>query len=98
MNAMVALLKRDCTLAMIGMPAEPFAVSAMSLAMGRRSVASSMIGGLRETQEMLDFCATHNIAADIELMAIQQINEAYLRLQRNDVKYRFVIDLASLTG
>jgi uncharacterized zinc-type alcohol dehydrogenase-like protein len=95
-NALVALLKRDCTLAMIGMPAEPFAVSAMGLAFGRRSVASSMIGGLGETQEMLDFCAAHNIAADIELIAIQQINEAYQRLQRNDVKYRFVIDLASL--
>jgi uncharacterized zinc-type alcohol dehydrogenase-like protein len=95
-NALVGLLKRDCTLAMIGMPAEPFAVSAMGLAFGRRSVASSMIGGLSETQEMLDFCATHDIAADIELIAIQQINEAYLRLQRNDVKYRFVIDLASL--
>ena len=95
-NGLVALLKRDCTLAMIGMPAEPFAVSAMSLAFGRRSIASSMIGGLRETQEMLDFCAAHNIVADIERIAIQQINEAYLRLQRNDVKYRFVIDLASL--
>jgi uncharacterized zinc-type alcohol dehydrogenase-like protein len=97
-NSLVALLKRDCTLAMIGMPAEPFSVSAMGLAAGRRSVASSMIGGLRETQEMLDFCATHNIAADIELIAIQQINEAFQRLQRNDVKYRFVIDLASLRG
>ena len=81
---------------MIGMPAEPFAVSAMGLAAGRRRIASSMIGGLRETQEMLDFCAANDIAADIELIAIRQINEAFLRLQRNDVKYRFVIDLASL--
>jgi uncharacterized zinc-type alcohol dehydrogenase-like protein len=95
-NALAALLKRDCTLAMIGMPAQPLAVSAMSLAFGRRSIASSMIGGLRETQEMLDFCAAHKIVAEIEHIAIQQINEAYVRLQRNDVKYRFVIDLASL--
>ncbi|HLZ97865.1 MAG TPA: NAD(P)-dependent alcohol dehydrogenase [Steroidobacteraceae bacterium] len=97
-NALVAMLKRDCTLAMIGMPAQPLAVSAMGLAAGRRSIASSMIGGLRETQEMLDFCATHRIAADIERIEIQQVNEALSRLQRNDVKYRFVIDLASLNA
>ena len=64
----------------------------MGLAAGRRSIASSMIGGLRETQEMLDFCSAHNIAADIELIAIEQINEAFLRLQRNDVKSRSRVD------
>jgi uncharacterized zinc-type alcohol dehydrogenase-like protein len=95
-NALVGMLKRDCTMAMIGMPAEPIAVSSMAMAFGRRRISSSMIGGLRETQEMLDFCAEYNIVADIETIAIQQVNEAYERLLRNDVKYRFVIDLASL--
>lgn len=95
-NAMVGLLKRDCTLVMIGMAAEPVAISSMGLALGRRSIASSMIGGLRETQEMLDFCASHSIVADVEPIAIQQVNDAFERMLRNDVKYRFVIDLASL--
>jgi alcohol dehydrogenase (NADP+) len=95
-NALINLLKRDCTMAMIGMPGEPVAVSSMALTLGRRRLSSSMIGGMRETQEMLDFCAEHNIVADIETIAIQQVNEAYARLLRNDVKYRFVIDLKSL--
>jgi uncharacterized zinc-type alcohol dehydrogenase-like protein len=66
------------------------------LLFGRRNVSGSMIGGIRETQEMLDFCGEHNVTADIEMIGIQQINEAYERLLKNDVKYRFVIDMASL--
>ena len=95
-NSYLALLGRDCTLVQIGMPAQPIAIAAMALARGRKRVASSMIGGLTETQEMLDFCAEHQIVSDIEQIAIQQVNEAYERVLRNDVKYRFVIDLASL--
>jgi uncharacterized zinc-type alcohol dehydrogenase-like protein len=96
LNTYIAMLARDKTLVQIGMPAEPLAISAMALCMGRKRVSSSMIGGLRETQEMLDFCSAHNIACDVESIAIQQVNEAYERVLRNDVKYRFVIDLASL--
>lgn len=95
-NAYLALVRRDRTLVQVGMPAQPIAVAAMSLAYGRKRLSSSMIGGLEETQEMLDFCAEHRIVSDIELIAIQQVNEAYERVLRNDVKYRFVIDLASL--
>jgi uncharacterized zinc-type alcohol dehydrogenase-like protein len=95
-NAYLALLRRDGTLVQIGMPAEPIAIHAMALANGRKRITSSMIGGLRETQEMLDFCAVHNVVSDIEHIAIQQVNEAYERVLRNDVKYRFVIDLSSL--
>lgn len=97
-NAYLGLLGRDRTLVQIGMPARPLAISTMALAYRRARLASSMIGGLRETQEMLDFCAQHNIVSDIEQIAIQQVNEAYERVLRNDVKYRFVIDLASLRG
>jgi uncharacterized zinc-type alcohol dehydrogenase-like protein len=96
LNAYVMLLDRDATLVQLGMPAAPLSVSAMALTMRRRRLASSMIGGLKETQEMLDFCAQHDVVADIERIAIQQVNEAYKRILRNDVKYRFVIDLASL--
>ena len=71
-------------------------VSAFNLIMGRRSLAGSAIGGIPETQEMLDFCAEHGISSDIEMIPIQQINEAYERLLKSDVKYRFVIDMASL--
>lgn len=95
-NEYLALLAPDKTLVQLGMPTAPLAVSAMALCAGRKRLTSSMIGGLRETQEMLDFCATHNLACDIESIAIQQVNEAYERILRNDVKYRFVIDLASL--
>jgi alcohol dehydrogenase (NADP+) len=95
-NAYIALLARDGTLLQMGMPAEPLAVAAMALALRRRRIASSMIGGLAETQEMLDFCGAHGIVADIECIAMQQVHEAYQRVLRNDVKYRFVIDLASL--
>jgi uncharacterized zinc-type alcohol dehydrogenase-like protein len=95
-NAYVKLLKRDGTLTLVGAPEKPFPVSAFSFLMGRRSLAGSAIGGIRETQEMLDFCADHSITADIELISIQQINQAYDRLLKSDVKYRFVIDMASL--
>jgi uncharacterized zinc-type alcohol dehydrogenase-like protein len=95
-NAYIALLGQDSTLLQMGMPAQPLAVHAMGLSWGRRRLSSSMIGGLRETQEMLDFCAEKAIVSDIETIAIQQVNEAYERILRNDVKYRFVIDLESL--
>ena len=77
-------------------PEKPLSVAAFSLIMGRRTLAGSLIGGLAETQEMLDFCAEHGITADVEVIPIQQINEAYERLVKSDVKYRFVIDMASL--
>jgi alcohol dehydrogenase (NADP+) len=95
-NAYLGLLKRDGTLALVGAPEKPFPVSAFNVIMGRRSLAGSAIGGIRETQEMLDFCADHGITSDIERIPIQRINEAYERLLRGDVKYRFVIDMASL--
>jgi uncharacterized zinc-type alcohol dehydrogenase-like protein len=95
-NAYLALLRRDGTLTLVGAPEKPFPVSAFNLIMGRRSLAGSAIGGLRETQEMLDFCAEHGITSDIEIIPIQKINEAYGRLLKGDVKYRFVIDMASL--
>jgi alcohol dehydrogenase (NADP+) len=95
-NAYLGLLKRDGTLALVGAPEKPFPVSVFNLIMGRRSLAGSAIGGIRETQEMLDFCADHGITSDIERIPIQRINEAYERLLKGDVKYRFVIDMASL--
>jgi alcohol dehydrogenase (NADP+) len=90
------LLKRDGTLTLVGAPEKPAPVAAFNLLMGRRRLAGSAIGGIRETQEMLDFCAEHGITSDIELIPIQRINEAYERLLKSDVKYRFVIDMASL--
>jgi uncharacterized zinc-type alcohol dehydrogenase-like protein len=95
-NAYLSLLKRDGTLTLVGAPEKPFPVSAFNFLMGRRSLAGSAIGGIRETQEMLDFSADHGITADIELIRIEQINHAYERLLKSDVKYRFVIDMASL--
>ncbi len=95
-NPYFALLKRDGNLTQVGLPAEPLAVQVGNLIFGRRSFSGSLIGGIKETQEMLDFCGEHNITADIELIPIQKINEAYDRLIKNDVKYRFVIDMASL--
>jgi uncharacterized zinc-type alcohol dehydrogenase-like protein len=95
-NAYLDLLKRDGTLTLVGAPETPLPVAAFSLLFGRRQLAGSIIGGLRETQEMLDFCAEHGITADIEVIPIQKINEAYDRLARSEVKYRFVIDMASL--
>jgi alcohol dehydrogenase (NADP+) len=96
LNAYLKLLKRDGTLTLVGAPDKPATVDAFNLLMGRRRIAGSAIGGIKETQEMLDFCAEHGITADIELIKIRQINEAYERLLRSDVKYRFVIDMASL--
>ncbi len=81
---------------LVGAPEKPSPVSPFNLIMGRRSLSGSAIGGIRETQEMLDFCGENGITSDIELIPIQQINEAYERLLKGDVKYRFVIDMASL--
>ena len=95
-NAYINLLKRDGTLTLVGAPEKPMPVSAFGFLMGRRSLAGSAIGGIRETQEMLDFCGENGITADIELIPMQKVNEAYERLLKSDVKYRFVIDMASL--
>ncbi|MDB5245951.1 MAG: NAD(P)-dependent alcohol dehydrogenase [Segetibacter sp.] len=95
-NAYLNLLRVDGSLALVGAPEHPLPVAAFSLIPYRRSFAGSMIGGIAETQEMLDFCGKHNIVSDIEMINIQQINEAYDRLLKGDVKYRFVIDMASL--
>ena len=95
-NAYLLMLKRDGNLTQVGVPAEPLSVEVGSLIFGRRNFSGSLIGGLKETQEMLDFCGKHNITSDIELIPIQKINEAYDRLVKSDVKYRFVIDMASL--
>jgi uncharacterized zinc-type alcohol dehydrogenase-like protein len=95
-NAYLRLLKRDGTLTLVGAPEKPLPISAFDLLFRRRQFAGSIIGGIRETQEMLDFCAEHGISSDIELIRIQQINEAYERMLKSDVKYRFVIDMASL--
>jgi alcohol dehydrogenase (NADP+) len=95
-NAYLMLLRPDGTLTLVGAPEKPLPVAAFSLIMGRRSLAGSNIGGIAETQEMLDFCGQHNITADVEVIPIQKVNEAYDRLLRSDVKYRFSIDMASL--
>ena len=96
LNAYLDLLKLDGTLTMVGAPPNPLPVSVGSLLFRRRRLAGSIIGGLRQTQEMLDFCGEHGITSDIEMIKIHQINEAYERLLKSDVKYRFVIDMASL--
>ena len=90
------LLKRDATMVQVGAPEHPLPISVFPLLMRRRSFAGSMIGGIKETQEMLDFCGKHNITADVEMINIQQINEAYERMLKSDVKYRFCIDMKSL--
>jgi uncharacterized zinc-type alcohol dehydrogenase-like protein len=95
-NAYIDLLERDGNLTLVGAPAEPLDVTAFSLIMRRRSLSGSAIGGIAETQEMLDFCGKHNITADVEVIPIQKVNEAYERLLKSDVKYRFSIDMASL--
>lgn len=97
-NAYLALLRVDGSLALVGAPEHPLPVSAFSLIPGRKSLSGSMIGGIAETQEMLDFCGEHNITSDIEMIDIKQINEAYERLLKGDVRYRFVIDMKSLTS
>jgi uncharacterized zinc-type alcohol dehydrogenase-like protein len=95
-NAYVQLLRRDGNLTLVGAPEKPLALSAFGLIFGRRSVSGSPIGGLAETQEMLDFCGQHGITADVEVIPMQKVNEAYARMLRSDVKYRFSIDMASL--
>jgi uncharacterized zinc-type alcohol dehydrogenase-like protein len=95
-NAYIQLLRRDGNITLVGAPEKPIPLSAFGLLFGRRSVSGSLIGGLAETQEMLDFCGDHNITADVEVIPIQKVNEAYERLLKSDVKYRFSIDLASL--
>ena len=96
LNAYIALLGRDGNLTLVGAPEKPLPVSAFALLFGRRSLSGSLIGGIKETQEMLDFCGEHGITSDVEVIPIQQINEAYERMTRSDVKYRFSIDMASL--
>lgn len=95
-NAYLSLLKRDGGLTLVGAPEHPLPVAAFSLISSRISFAGSMIGGIAETQEMLDFCGKHNITSDIEMINMQDINNAYDRLLKSDVKYRFVIDMATL--
>ena len=95
-NAYINLLTTDGHMVLVGAPEKPFPVSAFGLIFGRKSLSGSAIGGIAETQQMLDFCGQHNITCDIEKIAIHQINEAYDRLLKSDVKYRFVIDMASL--
>ncbi len=95
-NAYLLLLKRDGNLTQVGVPPEPLSLNVGTLIFGRRSLSGSLIGGIKETQEMLDFCGEHNITSDIELIQIHDINTAYDRLVKSDVKYRFVIDMASL--
>ena len=99
LDAFTALLKRDGTMTLVGAPATPHpSPEVFSLIMKRRSIAGSMIGGIPETQEMLDFCAEHGIVADIEMIRADEINEAWERMIKGDVKYRFVIDSATLAG
>ncbi|MEI9814178.1 MAG: NAD(P)-dependent alcohol dehydrogenase [Acidobacteriota bacterium] len=95
-NAYIQLLRRDGNMTLVGAPEKPLPVASFGLIFGRRSLSGSPIGGLPETQEMLDFCGTHNITADVEVIPVQKINEAYDRLLKSDVKYRFSIDMASL--
>ena len=95
-NQYLYLLGLDGNLTLVGAPPQPLALSSFALIFGRRSVSGSNIGGIPETQEMLDFCGQHNITADVEVIPIQKVNEAYDRLLKSDVKYRFSIDMASL--
>ena len=96
LNAYLALIKRDGTLTLVGAPPQPPSIEIFNLIFKRRQLAGSLIGGIPETQEMLDFCAKHKLTSDVEVIPIQKINEAYERMLRSDVKYRFVIDMASL--
>jgi uncharacterized zinc-type alcohol dehydrogenase-like protein len=95
-NAYISLLGRDGNITLVGAPEKPLAVAAFGLIFGRHSLSGSPIGGIAETQEMLDFCGQHNITSDVEVIPIQKVNEAYDRLAKSDVKYRFSIDMASL--
>jgi uncharacterized zinc-type alcohol dehydrogenase-like protein len=99
LDAFTTLLARDGTLCLVGVPEHPHPSPNIGvLIFGRRSIAGSLIGGIAETQEMLDFCAEHGIVSDIEMIPAQAVNEAYERMLRSDVKYRFVIDIASLAA
>ena len=95
-NAYIGMLGLDGNITLVGAPEKPMPVSAFALLFGRKSVSGSLIGGLAETQEMLDYCGEHGITADVEVIPIQQVNEAYERMLKSDVKYRFSIDMASL--
>jgi uncharacterized zinc-type alcohol dehydrogenase-like protein len=95
-NAYLNLLRRDGNMVLVGAPEESLGVLAFSLLVGRRSLSGSIIGGIAETQEMLDFCGKHDVTAEVEVIPIQKVNEAYERLLKSDVKYRFSIDMASL--
>jgi uncharacterized zinc-type alcohol dehydrogenase-like protein len=95
-NAYLGMLRPRGAMVLVGIPPEPAPVAAFSLIVGNKRLAGSMIGGIAETQEMLDYCAAHEIASDVEVIPIQKINDAYERMIRGDVHYRFVIDLASL--
>jgi len=95
-NSYIGMLKRDGNITMVGAPEQPLAVGVFGLLFRRRSFSGSLIGGIAETQEMLDFCGKNNITADVEVIPIQQVNEAYERLVKSDVKYRFSIDMSSL--
>ena len=96
LNAYINMLGLEGNITLVGAPDKPLALSSFALLFGRRSVSGSLIGGLAETQEMLDFCGKHNITSDVEIIPIQRVNEAYERLVKSDVKYRFSIDMASL--
>ena len=97
-NQYLSLLKIDGSMVLVGLPEQPHSVAAFPLVLGRRSLAGSAIGGIAETQEMLDFCGKHNITSDIEVIPIQKVNEAYERVLKSDVRYRFVIDMTSLNA
>jgi uncharacterized zinc-type alcohol dehydrogenase-like protein len=97
-NKYLNLLKVDGTMVLVGIPEKMVPVAAMPLVFRRRSLAGSMIGSLKETQEMLDFCGKHNITCDIELTSIQKVNECWERILKSDVRYRFVIDMASISA
>jgi len=92
----LSLLKQDGTITLVGLPEKPPSINMFSLITKRASIAGSMIGGMPETQEMLDYCGRNNITAEVEVIPIQQINEAFERMLKQDVKYRFVIDMSSL--
>jgi uncharacterized zinc-type alcohol dehydrogenase-like protein len=97
-NQYLNLLRLDGNMTLVGAPSKPLALSSFALIFGNRSVSGSNIGGIPETQEMLDFCGEHGITADVEIIPIQKVNEAYERLLKSDVKYRFAIDMASLAN
>ena len=98
LNVYINLLGQNGNLTLVGAPEKPLPIYSFGLLFGNRTLSGSLIGGIKETQEMLDFCGVHNITADVEVIAIQEINEAYERLLKGDVKYRFSIDMASLKG